>query len=93
MHGAVGGDIAAGAGHVLDHRGLIPQCRQSVAHDARDDVDRSARRIADQDVHGVVRIFALRERARRRRERGERRQKHGGGFYFDDHCFLPSLFS
>ncbi|MET3840335.1 hypothetical protein ABIE49_002413 [Bradyrhizobium sp. OAE829] len=50
------GDIATGAGAVLDHELLVEMVRQPLAHDTRDDVDRAAGGEADHPFHRAVRV-------------------------------------
>ena len=52
----LGGDIVAGARLVLDDELLAELLGQPSADDARDDVGRSAGRIADDDAHRMVGI-------------------------------------
>ena len=70
---AIGGDVAAGAGNVLDHEGRAPDFRKPVGKNARRKVGSRAGREADQDFHRPVRISGLR-RCRLRREQ----HKQGG---------------
>ena len=51
-----GADIVAGAGLVLDDELLAELLAQPISDNARDDVGRSAGRIADDDAHRVVGI-------------------------------------
>ena len=79
---AIGGDVAAGAGNVLDHERRAPGFRKPVGENARRKIGSRAGGEANQDLHRPVRIAGLR-RCRLRREqhkkRGEqvRGQLHG----------------
>jgi hypothetical protein len=53
----VGGDVAAGAGLVLDHHRLAPHLLQAVADQPRGDVSRAARRKRHHDAHRSLRPF------------------------------------
>ena len=57
----VGADRAAGARPVLDDHGLAEPLAQPLRHDAGDDVGRAARREADDELDGLVRIIGLRQ--------------------------------
>jgi hypothetical protein len=49
-------DVAAASGAILHHELLAEMLRQRLAHDARNGVDRAARRKTDQPAHRTVRI-------------------------------------
>ena len=51
-----GGDVAAGTGAVFHHELLTKMVRQPLAHDAGDDIDRTAGGEADQPSHRAVGI-------------------------------------
>jgi hypothetical protein len=57
---AIGGDVAAGAGHVFDHERRTPDFREPVGKNARRKVGRRAGCKTDQDFHRPVRIAGLR---------------------------------
>jgi hypothetical protein len=57
---AIGCDVAAGAGNVLDHKGRAPDFRKPVGENARGEVGRRSRREADQDLHRLAGIDGLR---------------------------------
>src|SRR4029077_12499610 len=58
--------VACGAGPRLDDELLAEMPRQIVREHAPDDVRCAARRLADDDLHGAVRIGALRQNDGRR---------------------------
>ena len=62
LGGHFGREIIAGARLVLDDELLAHMLRQILSDQARDDVGRAARRIADQPAHRVVRIIVGRAR-------------------------------
>ena len=70
---AIGGDVAAGAGNILDHERRAPDFRKPVGKNARRKVGSRAGREADQDFHRPVRITGLRRRRLRREQ-----HKQGG---------------
>ena len=59
----LGGDVAAGAGLVLDHHRLAPHLLQPVADQPRGDVGRAARRERHHDAHVPLRPVRRRRRA------------------------------
>ena len=69
----LGGDVAAGAGPVLDDEGLVQDVLKPPADDARQHVARPARREGDQQRDRPVRIGALLRVGRRRTPRPARR--------------------
>ena len=87
----IGREIAAGAGLVLDHDGLAETNRQPLTVKPRDDVDRAARRIADDQPDRPVGV-GLRL-CERRTKRGRNQQGHGDAAPNDavkrDHRILP----
>src|SRR5262249_57081054 len=74
-HDGLGGDIAAGAGAVLDDERLAEPFRQKLADQPRHDVDVVARGESDDDVHRPARIGL---RLRRRRSQGKHAREKGG---------------
>src|SRR5581483_10049567 len=68
-------EVARGAAAVLDDDALLPVRRETVGHDAADDVGRAARGIADQDADRFGRILLSRACRRVRREGGEGDEK------------------
>src|SRR5262245_41092067 len=79
----LGADIAGGAGTILDHEGLTPSVAESLAVEARHQVDAAAWRKADQNANrsGRVAFFRLRRDARRcegkERENKRAESEHG----------------
>ena len=71
---ALGGDVAAGAGNVLDHERRAPDFRKPVGQNPRGKIGRGARRKPDQDFYRPVRIRRLRQRAGRQRKRKAQRE-------------------
>ena len=73
IHDCLGGDIAAGAGAVLDDELLAEPLRQALTHEPRQDVGDTAGRIADDQFHGPRGISPSRCDTRKNRERGSAR--------------------
>ena len=59
MHGDFGGEIVAGARLVLDRELLMQMFGQVLSDQARADVGRAARRIADQPAHRMIWIVVV----------------------------------
>ena len=71
-----GGDVAVGAGAVLDHHRLAEALRERLAEGPRELVGGTARGLRHDQHDGLVRVAALRERGTCEREAAER---DGGG--------------
>jgi hypothetical protein len=80
---AVNGQIAAGAGDVLDHDGLAPGFGKPVGEITRREVGRAPRRKADQNAHRAIRIAGLRTGFP---DRQREQRRHQGKFHLNSHA-------
>ena len=75
---AIGCDVAAGSGHVLDHDRLAERFGEPIGDQARHDIGGAAGRESGQHADRLVGIVCLRECAARGEERAERNDKTEG---------------
>src|SRR5882757_5477643 len=89
MHDGFGGDIAAGAGSVVDNEWLAEPVRKPLCYDARLDVGGLASRKADDNAHRPRWISLRLYGARREVQRGSASDRMQNGSAMDFHVPLP----